>query len=101
MTSFKVIDKQGIPIQTDATLHPGEVLAIELEARQIKKADFAVQLGIKSSQLSELLHGKRHVSAQMALRLENLLGIDAEFWMRVQTAYDIALERRKLKSTVA
>ncbi len=69
---------------------------MELEARQIKKADFAVQLGIKPSQLSELLHKKRHVSAQMALRLEALLGIDAEFWMRVQTAYDIAIERRKL-----
>lgn len=96
MTSFKVIDKQGAPLQTDAIVHPGEVLAIELEARQIKKTDFATQLGIKPSQLSELLHEKRHVSAQMALRLEALLGIDAEFWMRVQTAYDIAVERRKL-----
>lgn len=101
MTSFKVVDKQGAPIQTDAILHPGEVLTLELEARQIKKADFAVQLGIKPSQLSELLHGKRHVSAQMALRLESLLGIDAEFWMRVQTAFDIALERRKLKAVPA
>jgi len=96
MTSFRVIDKQGVPIQPDVVLHPGEVLAMELEARQIKKADFAVQIGIKPSQLSELLHGKRHVSAQMALRLEAALGIDAEFWMRVQTACDIAFERRKL-----
>lgn len=96
MTSFKVLDKQGVPIQTNVVLHPGEVLAMELEARQIKKADFAAQLGIKPSQLSELLHGKRHVSAQMALRLEAALGIDAEFWMRVQTAFDIAFERGKL-----
>jgi len=96
MTSFKVIDKQGVPIQTDVVLHPGEVLAMELEARQIKKADFAAQLGTKPSQLSELLHGKRHISAQMAIRLENVLGIDAEFWMRVQTAFDIAAERRNL-----
>jgi HTH-type transcriptional regulator/antitoxin HigA len=96
MASFKVIDKQGVPIQTDVVLHPGEVLAMELEARQIKKADFAAQLGIKPSQLSELLHGKRHVGAQMAIRLENVLGIDAEFWMRVQTAFDIAVERRNL-----
>lgn len=96
MTSFKVIDKQGVPIKTDVILHPGEVLAMELEARGIKKADFAAQLGVKPSQLSELLHEKRHVSAQMALRLEALLGLDAEFWMRLQTAYDIAIERRKL-----
>ena len=96
MTSFKVLDKQGVPIQTNVVLHPGEVLAVELEGRQIKEADFAAQLGIKPSQLSELLHGKRHVSAQMALRLEAALGIDAEFWMRVQTAFDIAFERGKL-----
>jgi addiction module HigA family antidote len=101
MTSFKVIDRQSIPIQTDAILHPGEVLAMELEARQTKKADFAAQLGVKPSQLSELLHEKRHVSASMALRLEALLGIDAEFWMRVQTAYDIAVERRKLAASAA
>jgi addiction module HigA family antidote len=101
MTSFKVIGKQGVPIQTNITLHPGEVLAMELEARGIKKADFAAQLGIKPSQLSELLHEKRHVSAQMALRLEALLGIDAEFWMRVQTAYDIFVERRKMKAAAA
>lgn len=101
MASFKVIDKQGAPIQTDVILHPGEVLAMELETRQIKKADFAAQLGIKPSQLSELLHEKRHVSAAMALRLEALLDIDAEFWMRVQTAYDIAVERRKLAAAAA
>ncbi|MEO6757910.1 MAG: HigA family addiction module antitoxin, partial [Saprospiraceae bacterium] len=58
----------------------------------------ASQLNIKPSQLSELLHGKRHVSAQMALRLEALLHIDAEFWMRVQSAYDLAVERQKLKN---
>jgi len=101
MTSFKVIDKQGTPIQTDVILHPGEMLAMELEARQIKKADFAVQLGIKPSQLSELLHGKRHVSTQMALRLENALSIDAEFWMRIQIAFDIAFERRKMAANAA
>lgn len=101
MASFAVLDKNGHPITTNVTLHPGEVIALELEARGIKKADFAAQLGIKPSQLSELLHEKRHVSAQMALRLEALLGIDAEFWMRVQSAYDIFVERRKMRAEAA
>lgn len=51
---------------------------------------------IEARQLSELLHEKRHVSAQIAIKLETLLGIDAEFWMRLQTAYDIAIERKRM-----
>lgn len=78
------------------TLHPGEVLQMEIEALKLKKTEFAAQLNIQASQLSELLHEKRHISAQMAIRLETLLGIDAEFWMRLQSAYDIAIERDRL-----
>ena len=101
MSAYKVIATSGLPITTPLMLHPGDVLQMEIEARGLKKADFASQLHIKPSQLSELLHAKRHVSAQMALRLEALLGIDADFWMRVQTAYDIAIERQKLKNLTA
>ncbi|MFN0213986.1 MAG: HigA family addiction module antitoxin [Saprospiraceae bacterium] len=96
MSAYKVIGKSGNPISTPETLHPGEVLLMEIEARQLKKSDFAAQLNIRSSQLSELLHEKRHISAAMAIKLETLLGIDAEFWMRLQTAYDIAVERKRL-----
>ena len=78
------------------TLHPGEVLQMEIEALKLKKTEFAAQLNIQASQLSELLNEKRHISAQMAIRLETLLGIDAEFWMRLQSAYDIAIERDRL-----
>lgn len=96
MSEYKVIGKSGLPIKTPATLHPGEVLLMEIEARQLKKSDFAAQLNIQPSQLSELLHEKRHVGAQMAIKLEVLLGIDAEFWMRLQAAYDISIERKPL-----
>ena len=99
MASFVVLSKNGNPITTEVTLHPGEVIAMEIEARGIKKSDFAAQLNIRPSQLSELLHKKRHVGAQMALRLEALLNISAEFWMRVQSAYDLAIERQKMKSS--
>ena len=101
MASFIILGKNGNPITTDVTLHPGEVIAMEIEARGIKKSDFAAQLNIKPSQLSELLHEKRHVSAQMALRLEALLNISADFWLRVQSAYDLHVERQKLKKLPA
>jgi antitoxin HigA-1 len=94
-TEAKYRRKKGKEIFTDVSLHPGEVLATELEARNIKKSTFATQLGMNPSHFSELLHGKRHVSAAIALKLENLLDIPAEFWMRVQVYYDLFVERHK------
>jgi antitoxin HigA-1 len=92
--AHQVLDKKGKEITTDVTLHPGEVLEMELDARGIKKIFFAAQLGIRPSQLSELIHGKRHVNAVMAVKLQQLLEIEAEFWMRVQSEYDINMARR-------
>ncbi len=94
---YKVTDKKGNEIFTSETLHPGEVLELELEARGIMKSHFAQSLGIKPGHLSELIHGKRHVSAATAINLEKLLDIDAEFWLRVQMYYDLQVERNKLK----
>ena len=97
MPDYKVVNNKGKEIFTDVSLHPGEVLDMELEARAIKKTAFAVLVGLKPSHLSELLHGKRHVSAALALKLETLLGIPAEYWMRVQVYYDLMMERNKVK----
>lgn len=97
MSNFKVIGKNGKEIQSSFLLHPGRVLFKELEAREIKKSEFALQLEMRPSHFSELLHSKRNVSASVAIKLENLLGISAEFWMRVQTSYDIKLERQRIQ----
>lgn len=95
MSNYKVVNSRGKEIFTDTALHPGEVLQIELEARKLKKTEFAELIGMKASHFSELLHGKRHVSASTALKLEKLLDISAEYWMRVQVYYDLFVERSK------
>jgi len=77
------LSKSGKSIFSDEMLHPGEILKMDIEARSYKKAAFAELLQIKPSQLSELLHGKRHISAAMALKLETILGISADYLMRV------------------
>jgi addiction module HigA family antidote len=82
-------------IHTDVSLHPGEVLQMELAARNNKKTEFAELLGMKAGHFSELLHGKRHVSAATAIKLEKLLDIPAEYWMRVQVYHDLFVERNK------
>ena len=95
MSNYKVVNSRGKEIFTDVSLHPGEVLQMELAARDIKKTEFAELLGMKAGHFSELLHGKRHVSASTALKLERLLGISAEFWMRIQVYHDLFEARTK------
>ena len=50
---------------------------------------------MKPGHFSELLHGKRHVGAATAIRLQKLLDIPAEYWMRVQVYHDLFIERNK------
>lgn len=95
MGNYKTLSTRGKEIFTDIALHPGDVLSNELEAREIKKMIFAEQIGMKPGHLSELLHGKRHVSAATAIKLEKLLDIPAEYWLRVQVYYDLFVERNK------
>jgi antitoxin HigA-1 len=95
MPDHKILNSKGKEIFTDVSLHPGEVLMMEIEARNIKKSVFAAQLGMGASHFSELLHGKRHLSAANALKLEKLLNIPAEYWMRVQVYHDLFVERNK------
>jgi len=95
MSNYKVVNSRGKEISTDVSLHPGEILQMELTARNIKKSEFATLLGMKPSHFSELLHGKRHVSAATAIKLEKLLDISAEYWMRVQVYNDLFVERIK------
>jgi antitoxin HigA-1 len=97
MSNYKVLNSKGKEIFTDVTLHPGEILMDELEARNIKKSEFAKQLGMKPGHFSDLLYGRRHIGAAAALKLEKLLGISAEYWMRAQVYHDLFMERSKSK----
>ena len=95
MATYKVVDKNGKKITTDVFLHPGEVLADELSAREIKQKDFATKIKLQPPHLNDLLKGKRHISARIALKLETHLGIDADYWLRLQMAYDLAVARKE------
>ena len=96
MGTFKVIDKNGNELSTNIILHPGEVLDEELKARGIKKSAFAMDIKIYPSHFSDILKGRRNISAAIAIKLEEKLNISAEFWMRLQSEFDIKMERKKM-----
>lgn len=88
-----VFDKDGNELRTPVAFHPGELLQEEIEERGIKKTAFARSIGILPGNLSELFKGKRHINARLAVRLEKVLGISAEYWMGMQSAYDLSIAR--------
>lgn len=74
---------------------PGEVLADELKVRGITQKQFASTIGMQSSQLNEIIKGKRSISPQTALLLELHLNVSARFWLNLQTNYELEILRSK------
>ena len=84
---------------------PGEVLKEELNARGIKQSEFARKTNIATSTLNNIIKAKRDITTSMAIAFENTLGIEAEFWLNMQSNYKLNLkrieERKKKKSSNA
>jgi len=76
-------------------IHPGDVLAGELEELGMTPAALARELRVPPSRLYQLIAGKRAMTADTALRLEQWLGVEAAFWMNLQKSYelDVAAEQ--------
>ncbi len=70
-------------------IHPGEILADELEELSLSANKFAVALHVPPNRISEILRGRRGLTADTALRLARFFGTTAQFWMNLQVAYDL------------
>lgn len=80
-------------------VHPGSILKEELEARGIKQKDFALLLGMKPSNLNAIISGKRNITKSIAQKIaEQLTGITADFWLRVQKGYNESIKETSIKT---
>lgn len=86
-------------MQMNNPAHPGTILAEFIGARTI--TEVARHLGVTRAALSRLLNGKAGVSADMALRLADAFGLEAEVWLRMQMQRDLWLASRKKRVKVA
>lgn len=79
--------------------HPGILIKDELEARpDLKQKDLAKELGVKASFLNEIIKGKRPITAEIAILLEEIFEIPAAYWMKFQSQYEIDKARMKEKT---
>jgi antitoxin HigA-1 len=80
--------------------HPGETLADELTARGLTANALALKLRVPPNRISDIVRGRRAITAETALRLGRYLGTGAKFWLDLQTSYDLAVTQRDLGATI-
>jgi addiction module HigA family antidote len=81
-------------------IHPGEILADELEEIGLSAKSLADVIQVPPNRLYQLLAGKRSMTADTALRLGQYFSMSADFWMNLQSAYELDLARRQLGKTI-
>ncbi len=85
-----------------APIHPGEVLLHDfLEGFGITQNKLAVSIGVPPRRINEIVHGKRGVSADTALRLAKYFGTSAQFWLNLQNRYELDVAEDKAATVIA
>jgi addiction module HigA family antidote len=80
-----------------APVHPGEVLLEEfLKPMELSQNRLAIDMGVPSRRVNEIVLGKRRITADTALRLARYFGMSPQFWLGLQMDYDLDIEEDKL-----
>jgi antitoxin HigA-1 len=72
-------------------IHPGEHLKEELDALDMSAAELARKLNVPTNRITHILNGRRGITGDTALRLSHFFGTSAEFWLNLQSLYDLRL----------
>ena len=79
-------------------IHPGEILMEEfLKPMEISQYRLAKDINVPARRINEIVHGKRSISPDTALRLSKYFGLSERFWINLQARYDLEVQKDKLK----
>ena len=82
-------------------IHPGEHLAEELEQLGMSAAELARNLDVPTNRITAILHGQRSITGDTALRLGHFFGAAPEFWLNLQSIYELRLAQTKSGKSVS
>ena len=83
-------------------IHPGEILREDfIKPMGLSASRLAADMDVPPSRISDILHGRRPITADTALRLGVFFGMDPRFWMNLQTEYDMRVAMRTLHKNIA
>ena len=82
-------------------IHPGEILLEEfLRPKGISQNKLAMEIRVPTPRINAIVHGNRAITADTAIRLAKFFGTSSEFWMNLQTNYDLALAESEISEEV-
>ncbi len=82
-------------------IHPGEILADELKELGVTPTELSRQIDVPANRLSQIIKGRRGITGDTALRLGHWFKTSAEFWLNLQTAYDLRMAAKEVGGVVA
>jgi antitoxin HigA-1 len=81
-------------------IHPGEHLAEELEALDMSATELARKIAVPTNRVTQILNGTRAITGDTALRLAHFFGTSAQFWLNLQSLYDLRLAQEKAGKSI-
>jgi len=81
--------------ESDLLIHPGELLAEELEVRGLTQRELATAMERPAQVINEIVRGKKAITAETAVQLEQALGIPAHLWLNMQSTFDLRRVRQE------
>src|SRR5271157_2812543 len=81
-------------------IHPGEHLAEELETLDLSAAELARKIAVPTNRVTQILNGTRAITGDTALRLAHFFGTSAQFWLNLQSLYDLRLAQEKVGRSI-
>lgn len=82
-------NKKSEKIYSDEAVHPGELILDEMDFASLTQTQLAQKMELSIQQINDLIKGRRNISASIAVNLEKIFGIDAEYWMRYQAKFEL------------
>lgn len=102
ITTDRLEREMDMPNNLIAPMHPGEVLFHEfLEPFNLSQNQLAQDIGVSPRRINEIIHGKRSITADTALRLARYFQMSPQFWMGLQMDYELDLEKDRLTDILA
>ncbi|MCI4428676.1 MAG: HigA family addiction module antidote protein [Burkholderiales bacterium] len=84
-----------------SAIHPGEHLAEQLEQLGMSAAELGRQLGVPTNRITAILHGRRAITGDTALRLGHFFGNSPQFWLNLQALYDLRIAEKKAGGAIS
>ena len=81
-------------------VHPGEILKDELQELGVTPTEFARQIAVPPNRVSQIIAGKRSITGDTALRFGHWFGMDPQFWLNLQSQFDLAAADQRVGSAV-